>query len=116
MYNDDDRVAPMVAEKVMVRSWGKPPDYDLREDRPALKINMSTMSPGECALLLGLLRRGLPVPSEPELDEVPPDQRDGGAIYGDQEEGTFGFAFARTQSAGATEDRWMRRRRTRRAI
>jgi hypothetical protein len=71
MYGDDDRVAPTVAEMVMVRSWGKPPDYDLREDRPALKINTSTMSPGECALLLGLLRRGLPVPDEPELDEVP---------------------------------------------
>ena len=61
----------MVAQMVLVRSWGKPPDYDQREDRRALKINMSTMSPEERALLLGLPRRGLPVPREPELDGVP---------------------------------------------
>ena len=59
MYSDDDRVALMGAEKVMVWSWGKPPDYDPREDRPAIKIDTSIMSPEEWAMLLRLFRKGL---------------------------------------------------------
>jgi hypothetical protein len=59
MYSDDDRVALMAAEKVMVWSWGKPPDYNPREDRPAMKIDTSIMSPEERAMLLRLFRKGL---------------------------------------------------------
>ena len=73
MYSDDDRVALMAAEKVMVWSWGKPTEYDPREDRPAMKINTSIMSSDERALLLGLLRRGLLVPGEPTPDEAVPE-------------------------------------------
>jgi hypothetical protein len=73
MYSDDDRVALMAAEKEMVWSWGKPPEYDPRADAPAMKINTSIMSPEEHRMLLGLLRRGLPVPSEPAPDEAVPE-------------------------------------------
>jgi hypothetical protein len=65
VYSDDDRMAQMAAEKVMVWSWSKPPDFDPREDRPALRIDTPIMSPEERALLPGLPRRGLLVPSEP---------------------------------------------------
>jgi hypothetical protein len=72
MYSDDDRVALMASVKVMVWSWGKSPEYDPREDRPATEINTSIMSPEERALLLGLVRRGLLVPSEHAPGEAVP--------------------------------------------
>jgi hypothetical protein len=71
MYSDDDRVALMAAEKVMVWSWGKPPDYVPREDRPPLTINTSILTRAERAMLLLILRRGLLVPNEPGPDEAP---------------------------------------------
>jgi hypothetical protein len=71
MYSDDDRVALMAAEKVMVWSWGKPPDYDPREDRPPMTINTSILTHAERTMLLSILRRGLLVPSESVPDEAP---------------------------------------------
>jgi hypothetical protein len=44
---------------------------EARDERPAMKINMSIMSPEERTLLLGLLRRGLLIQSEPVPSEVP---------------------------------------------
>jgi hypothetical protein len=59
MNSTDERVALMAADKVLTWAWGKPPEYDGREDPPDVSIDTSILSPEERTMLLSVLRRGL---------------------------------------------------------
>ena len=56
---EDGRVRAVAAQQVLTWAYGKPPDYDPREDKPGMRINTSVLTPEERKLLLSLLRRGL---------------------------------------------------------
>lgn len=45
MNGTDERVALMATDKVLTWAWGKPPEYDPREDSPDVSIDTSILSP-----------------------------------------------------------------------
>jgi len=57
--NQDGRVVVVAAQTILTWAYGKPPDYDPREDKPPLAINTSVLTVEERRLLLALLRKGL---------------------------------------------------------
>jgi hypothetical protein len=59
MDSSDERVALMAADKVLQWAWGKPPEFDPREDKPTSAIDVSVLSAAEQRMLLAWLRRGL---------------------------------------------------------
>jgi hypothetical protein len=59
MNSSDERVALMAADKVLQWAWGKPPDYDPREDKPPVTIDTSVLTREERTVLLAALRKGL---------------------------------------------------------
>jgi len=56
---EDGRVVVVAAQTILTWAFGKPPDYDPREDKPPLAINTSVLTVEERRLLLALLRKGL---------------------------------------------------------
>jgi hypothetical protein len=72
---DDGRVRAVAAQQVLTWAFGKPPDYDPREDKAAVKLNLAVLSTEEKRLLLAMLRRGL----VSEEGEAPPLEEHRGA-------------------------------------
>jgi hypothetical protein len=66
--SDDERVSLMAADKLLTWGWGKPPDYDPNQERPATKIDLSDLSLAERRHLLSILDRVTTV-----MDVAPPD-------------------------------------------
>lgn len=64
--NEDSRVRAVCAQQVLTWAFGKPPDYDPKEDKPGVLIDTSVLSMEERKVLFTALRRGL-------LKEVIPD-------------------------------------------
>ena len=62
----DGRVIAVVVQTLFTWGYGKPPEYDPREDRPNLAIDTSALSTEERKFLLSLLRRGIVKEAEPE--------------------------------------------------
>lgn len=62
----DGRVLAVVVQTLFTWAYGKPPDYDPREDRPAVGINLSVLSAKQKRDLLDMLRSGLLVGDEGE--------------------------------------------------
>jgi hypothetical protein len=69
----DGKVVVAAVQILFTWAYGKPPEYDPREDRPPLAIDTSILSPAERALLLSLMRRGLVKEAEvePAREEAP---------------------------------------------
>ena len=80
--NEDGRVRAVAAQQVLTWAFGKPPDYDPREDRPAVEINTAVLSAAERNLLLSLLRRGLLKEPAPDPSSEPPAEIEGKAEGG----------------------------------
>jgi hypothetical protein len=59
MESDDDHVALMAADKVLQWAWGRPPDHDPWEHKPARKIDTSVPTTAEKRRMLDFLLRGL---------------------------------------------------------
>ena len=64
----DDRVASVVVLGIFDRAYGKPKEFDPREERSPLLIDTSVLSEAERHVLLAMLRRGLVKESEPAPD------------------------------------------------
>lgn len=55
----DGRVLAVVAQTLFTWAYGKPLDYDPREDQPPIGIDTSVLTTAERQLLLGMLRKGV---------------------------------------------------------
>jgi hypothetical protein len=62
----DGRVVAVVVQTLFTWGYGKPPDYDPREDKPPVTINLAVATTEEKRMLLDLLRRGLVTEADPE--------------------------------------------------
>ena len=80
----DDRVASVVVLGIFDRAYGKPKEFDPREERSPLLIDTSVLSEAERHVLLAMLRRGLVKESEPAPDpsSEPPAEIEGKAEGG----------------------------------
>ena len=56
---EDGRVVVLAAQTILTWAYGKPPDYDPREDRPPVTIDTSVLSSAQKLALLDMLRAGL---------------------------------------------------------
>lgn len=56
---EDGRVVVVAAQTILTWTYGKPPDYDPREDRPAVGIDISRLSAADRATMLRILRSGI---------------------------------------------------------
>lgn len=68
---EDGRVRVVAAQTVLTWAWGKPPDYDPREDRPQLTIDTSSLTSEERQFMLAMLRRGIVREADPEPEPQP---------------------------------------------
>ena len=57
--NQDGRIVVVAAQTILTWGYGKPPDYDPREDQPEATIDVSVLSRAERQQLLEWLERGL---------------------------------------------------------
>ena len=80
----DGKVVVAAAQTILTWAYGKPPDYDPREDRPAVGINLSVLTAAEKKAMLAMLRKGLLVGDEAEPDGpvVEMNSRDPGSDAG----------------------------------
>jgi hypothetical protein len=69
---EDGRVRAVCAQTILTWAFGRPPDYDPREDRPDLAIDTSQLSSEERRFLLAILRKGMVKEVEPEARPSPP--------------------------------------------
>jgi len=70
--NQDGRIVVVAAQTILTWGYGKPPDYDPREDEPATSIDLSVLSVAEQRQLLewierGLIREAAPGETVPEI-------------------------------------------------
>jgi hypothetical protein len=63
---EDGRVVAVAAQTILTWGYGKPPDYDPREDRAHSVVDTSVLTHEEKAQMLGFVRRGLVRPAEPD--------------------------------------------------
>ena len=56
---EDGRVVVVAAQTILTWTYGKPPDYDPREDKPPVTIDTSVLTKEERTVLLSALRKGL---------------------------------------------------------
>lgn len=66
--NQDGRIVVVAAQTILTWAYGKPPDYDPREDKPGAVVDTSNLTTDEKRLLLAILRKGVLRPA----DEAPP--------------------------------------------
>ena len=66
--SEDERVATMVALGIWERAFGKPKDYDPREDKPPVKIDLTRLTVEQLVLIRMLIDSGAirPAPTEPD--------------------------------------------------
>lgn len=62
----DGRIVVVAAQTILTWAYGKPPEYDPKEDRASLAIDTSSLSTEERKFLLALLRRGIVKEAEPD--------------------------------------------------
>jgi hypothetical protein len=55
----DGRVLAVVVQTLFTWGYGKPPDYDPREDKPPVTIDTSMLTKEERAMMLAILRKGI---------------------------------------------------------
>ncbi len=67
----EGKVVVAAVQTILTWAYGKPPEYDPREDRPSVGINLAVLSAKEKRGLLDMLRKGLLVGDEPEAEAGP---------------------------------------------
>jgi len=77
---EDGRVVVVAAQTILTWAYGKPPDYDPREDKPPLNINLGVATTEEKRMLLDLLRRGLVTETTPDTAPDTPEQIEGKSV------------------------------------
>ena len=78
---EDGRVVVVAAQTILTWAYGKPPDYDPREDKPPVTIDTSHLSSEDRAPMLRILRFGVLRYTEGEPAADPPTE-----IAGEAEE------------------------------
>ena len=78
---EDGRVVVVAAQTILTWAYGKPPDYDPREDKPPVTIDTSHLSSEDRATMLRILRSGVLRYTEGEPAADPPTE-----IAGEAEE------------------------------
>src|SRR4051812_4348772 len=53
---EDGRIVVVAAQTILTWAYGKPPDYDPRDDRPEVALNTSMLTRDERQMLLSMLR------------------------------------------------------------
>jgi hypothetical protein len=66
----DERVATMVSLGIRDRAFGKPKDYDPREDRQPVRIDLTRLTPDQLAPLRIMIDSGAIRPAVLEVDEA----------------------------------------------
>jgi hypothetical protein len=70
---EDGRVVVVAVQTLFTWAYGKPPDYDPREDKPAVTIHTSHLSPEDRAHMLRILRTGVLREADPEPASETPE-------------------------------------------
>ena len=73
----DGKVIVPAVQTLLQWGFGKPPDYDPKEDEAGVRINTAVLTPGQRKALLEALRAGLLVP-----DDAPPSDASSPEIEG----------------------------------
>jgi hypothetical protein len=66
LTDPDTRVAVVAGNSVLDRAFGKPRDYDPKEDKPPSMVDVSVLSVSEQRMMLDFLRRVLVMELAPE--------------------------------------------------
>jgi len=75
----------IVAAMQIALTWGygKPPEYDPKEDEPGIRINTAALTPEQRKVLLAALRGGVLSPADPESSDAPAELESGAVIVAD---------------------------------
>jgi hypothetical protein len=85
--NQDGRSVVVAAQTILTWGYGRPPDYDPREDKPPVVIDTSMLTNDERAALLAILRKGILREADPEPAAVSPPAEIEGMSEGSSSDG-----------------------------